>query len=103
MTSANLFLRSVGFFRSAGRKGMDFLTSIALICLGGLLLGGLCSKIKLPPLVGILAAGLACGQTILTFAVLAILITAPLGALLTDISYKKLLNPAYTAQTPTAE
>ena len=50
-----------------------------------------------------LAAGLACGQTILTFAVLAILITAPLGALLTDISYKKLLNPAYTAQTPTAE
>lgn len=92
MTSANLFLRSVGFFRSAGRNEMDFLTSIALISLGGLLLGGLCSKMKLPPLVGILAAGLACGQTILTFAVLAILITAPLGALLTDLSYKKLLN-----------
>ena len=38
---------------------MDFLTSIALISLGGLLLGGLCSKIKLPPLVGILAVGIA--------------------------------------------
>lgn len=38
-----------------------------------------------------LAAGLACGKTILTCAVLAILITAPLGAIATDLSYKKLL------------
>lgn len=38
-----------------------------------------------------LSAGLQCGQTILTCAVLAILITAPLGALATDLSYKKLL------------
>ena len=45
-----------------------------------------------------LAAGLACGQTILTFAVLAILITAPLGALLTDLSYKKLLNRENTEE-----
>ena len=35
--------------------------------------------------------GLACGQTILTAAVLAIIITAPLGAFLTDLTYKKLL------------
>lgn len=39
-----------------------------------------------------LTMGLACGQTILTAAVLSILITAPLGAFLTDITYKKLLK-----------
>lgn len=38
-----------------------------------------------------LTMGLACGQTILTAAVLAIIITAPLGAFLTDLTYKKLL------------
>lgn len=38
-----------------------------------------------------LSMGLACGKTILTCAVLAILITAPLGAILTDLTYKKLL------------
>ena len=39
-----------------------------------------------------LAMGMSSGQTILTAAVLAILITAPLGAFLTDLTYKKLLN-----------
>lgn len=39
-----------------------------------------------------LAMGLASGQTILTAAVLAILITAPLGAFLTDLTYRKLLS-----------
>ena len=39
-----------------------------------------------------LALGMSSGQTILTAAVLAILITAPLGAFLTDLTYKKLLN-----------
>lgn len=39
-----------------------------------------------------LAAGLACGDTVLTVAVLAIVITAPLGAFAIDISYEKLLN-----------
>lgn len=39
-----------------------------------------------------LAMGLASGQTILTSAVLAILITAPLGAFLTDLTYRKLLS-----------
>lgn len=39
-----------------------------------------------------LAMGLACGQIVLTAAVLAILITAPVGAFLTDLTYKKLLS-----------
>ena len=39
-----------------------------------------------------LAMGLACGKTVLTVAVLAILITAPLGAAVIDITYKKLLE-----------
>lgn len=39
-----------------------------------------------------LAMGLACGEIVLTVAVLAILITAPLGAFLIDLTYKKLLN-----------
>ena len=38
-----------------------------------------------------LSMGLDCGKIILTFAVLAILITAPLGAILTDLLYKKML------------
>ena len=52
-----------------------------------------CPKATVQAAIGALplAAGLACGQTILTAAVLAILITAPLGAFLTDITYKKLL------------
>ena len=39
-----------------------------------------------------LALGLACGETVLTAAVIAILVTAPLGALLMDKTYKKLLE-----------
>lgn len=39
-----------------------------------------------------LAMGLACGNTVLTVAVLSIIITAPLGAFLIDITYKKLLD-----------
>lgn len=39
-----------------------------------------------------LAAGLACGKIILSLAVLAIIITAPLGALGIDNTYKKLLE-----------
>ena len=38
-----------------------------------------------------LAMGLSCGHIVLTVAVLAILITAPLGAFMIDKSYKKLL------------
>lgn len=43
-----------------------------------------------------LAAGLPCGNIILSVAVLAILITAPLGALWIDGSYKKLLTPSFS-------
>lgn len=39
-----------------------------------------------------LSMGLACGNTVLTIAVMAILITAPLGAFLIDLTYKKLLK-----------
>ena len=39
-----------------------------------------------------LAMGLACGNTVLTVAVVAILITAPMGAFLIDLTYKKLLK-----------
>ena len=41
-----------------------------------------------------LAMGLACGDTVLTVAVLAIVLTAPLGAFAIDLSYKKLLKHA---------
>ena len=41
-----------------------------------------------------LSAGLSCGRLILTCAVLAILITAPIGAFATDISYRHLLTAA---------
>ena len=39
-----------------------------------------------------LAMGFACGDTVLTVAVLAIVLTAPLGAFAIDFSYKKLLK-----------
>ena len=39
-----------------------------------------------------LALGLRCGHEILMIAVLSILLTAPLGALLMDVSYKRLLQ-----------
>lgn len=39
-----------------------------------------------------LAMGLSCGSIVLTVAVLAILITAPLGAFMIDFTYKKLLS-----------
>ena len=39
-----------------------------------------------------LAAGLSCGKIVLSVAVMAIIITAPLGALGMDISYKKILE-----------
>ena len=39
-----------------------------------------------------LSAGLSCGSIVLSVAVLGILITAPLGAFVIDLSYKKLLN-----------
>lgn len=39
-----------------------------------------------------LALGFACGETVLTVAVLAIVLTAPLGAFAIDLTYKKILS-----------
>lgn len=39
-----------------------------------------------------LSMGLACGNTVLTVAVLAIIITAPFGAFAIDMTYRKLLK-----------
>ena len=39
-----------------------------------------------------LSMGLSCGNIVLTVAVLAIIITAPLGAFIIDLTYKKLLK-----------
>ena len=39
-----------------------------------------------------LAAGLACGNTILAFSVLAIMVTAPVGAILIDSTFQKWLT-----------
>lgn len=53
-----------------------------------------------------LAMGLACGNTILTVAVLAILLTAPIGAWAIDLTYRKLLpldGPGAEAQKQTSE
>lgn len=40
----------------------------------------------------ILLVGMSCGDMVLTVAVLAIVLTAPLGAFAIDLSYKKLLS-----------
>ena len=42
-----------------------------------------------------LTLGLGCGDIVLTVAVLAIVLTAPLGAFAIDLSYRKLLNRSY--------
>ena len=57
------------------------LISLALIFLGGLAAGALCQRLRLPRIVGMLAA-----------AVLGILVTAPLGAIGIDASYRRLLT-----------
>ena len=43
-----------------------------------------------------LSLGLPCGKTVLSVAVLSIIITAPLGALGMDATYKRLLKKAET-------
>ncbi len=49
-----------------------------------------------------LSMGLGCGQIVLTVAVLAILITAPLGAFSIDLTYRRLLGQAETPQEAAA-
>ena len=47
-----------------------------------------------------LAAGLACGHLVLTVAVLAILITAPLGAFGIDLLYRRFLSQEKDVEEP---
>ena len=49
-----------------------------------------------------LSMGLGCGQIVLTVAVLAILITAPLGAFSIDLTYRRLRGQAEMPQEPAA-
>lgn len=44
---------------------MDFLTSLAVICLSALLLGSVCSRLRLPPLLGMLIVGVVLGPYVL--------------------------------------
>lgn len=44
---------------------MEFLTSLGIILLCGLLLGSICKKIKLPPLIGMLVVGIVLGPYVL--------------------------------------
>lgn len=44
-----------------------------------------------------LAMGLPCGATVLAISVIAILVTAPLGAFAIDSTYKRMLQPSQTA------
>ncbi len=55
---------------------------------------GYCPKATVQAAIGSipLAMGLACGELVLTVAVLSILITAPLGAFAIDLTHKKLLK-----------
>ena len=75
---------SVSFF--CVQRRIFMLLSIALILAGAsvddvYVIGGI-------PL----SLGLGCGDMVLTVAVLAIVLTAPLGAFAIDLSYKKLLE-----------
>ena len=58
------------------------LASLALIFLGGLAAGALCRRLRLPRIVGMLLAPRLLG----------ILVTAPLGAIGIDASYRRLLT-----------
>ena len=44
---------------------MSFLTSLGIILLSGLLLGSVCAKIRLPPLLGMLVVGIVLGPYVL--------------------------------------
>lgn len=81
-----LIFRSVGVFVSLIKSGLN--VKEALFCNIGYL-----PKATVQAAVGAipLAAGVSAGNIILSVAVLSIIITAPLGAILIDLTYKKLL------------
>jgi len=82
-----LIFRMAGVFLSLIRSGLTFRE--AIFCNIGYL-----PKATVQAAVGAipLAAGVAAGNIILSVAVLSIIITAPLGAIGIDLSYKKLLK-----------
>ena len=86
-----LFIRSVGVFICTFKSG--FSAKECLFCALAYLPATVQAAIGSVPL----SMGLPCGQIVLSVAVTAILITAPLGAAAIDFSYKKLLteNPAH--------
>ncbi|MHB1151169.1 MAG: cation:proton antiporter [Eubacteriales bacterium] len=82
-----LIFRAVGVFLSLIKSRLNF--KEAIFCNIGYL-----PKATVQAAVGAipLAAGVASGNIILSIAVLSIIITAPLGAIGIDLTYKKLLN-----------
>ena len=77
MTSA-ILSRDIGFFVCPERRTvMDFLTSLAVICLCALWLGSVCAKIKLPPLLGMVIIGIVLGPYVLDLIAPAILAISP--------------------------
>lgn len=82
-----LVFRSVGVFVSLIKTGLNFKEK--LFCVIAFL-----PKATVQAAIGSipLAAGLASGKVILSIAVLSILLTAPLGAISLDYTYKKLLT-----------
>lgn len=124
MTSANSNAGLIGFFAALKGVIMSFLTSFAVIFLCALLFGKIACLLKLPPLLGMLIVGIVLGPcalnlispdilnisadlrqaaliVILTRAGLFILITAPLGAFATDLSFKHLLSKSDIDNKPT--
>jgi len=61
MTSARLRRASAFFFALKGRQIMSFLTSIAIIIVCALAIGGIFKKLKLPSLCGMLVVGILLG------------------------------------------
>ena len=98
-----LFTTFIGMIQGDGVSIMRFVNipiSIALGIIVGLFTGRILAvyfeKVHLTVQAAIggipLSLGLACGGIVLTIAVLAIVITAPLGAFAIDSTYKKLLS-----------
>lgn len=66
MTSAHFFSQvALAFFIIVLEVYMEFLTSIGIILICGLVLGSICSKLRLPPLLGMLVVGIVIGPYVL--------------------------------------
>lgn len=101
---------NIGYLRHVGMKalltigcGLVFRMLGVFVCLLGATFSpsekiftmvAYCPKATVQAAIGSvpLAMGFACGETVLTVAVLAIVLTAPLGAFAIDLTYRKLLS-----------